>query len=298
MTHQNRDRFPIVILVIVLIAIFLTVFGFAIFSRVLHREAIIGDDSIHYGVYPSIISELAAWAGTKPYVDLEDLMKKIIAEHYGTRHTDVIEQALRLWSDAYNYAIPTDVDQYGALRTGPAYPFYTEAPADYEAAVAPQDKFAMAHLSSKGMFNAYQEEKIENLPKLEAEYTSQKRMCQMILEGCMLLDGIPDPNEELERLTNMGHFLYHTMTSGLNHKRLVILRTQRDAQTDAGKREEYKKAFRSLLKLERENAMAAIPYSQRDSVLGFEPSLEYIADPARIQWKLQQIDRELEKLTD
>lgn len=252
------------------------------------------DDSIHYGVYSSIITELAAWAGTKPYVDLEALMKRIIAEHYGETSADTVERALRLWSEAYEHAIPTDTDQYGALRTGPAYPFYVERPEDEAAAIPPQDKFAMFHLSSRGMFCVYQTEPYENLTRLEAEYTSQERMCTLLREGCALLDGITAPNEELARLGNLGHFLYHTMVSGLHHKRLVIIRTKRDAEPE--NRAIYAPAFCELLLNERENAAAAIPYAELDSSLGFEPSLMYTADRAHIEWKLRQIDLELEKL--
>ena len=256
-------------------------------------------DSIHYGVYPSIITELAKWALTKPYVDLEGLMKKIIVSHYGERSADEIERALRLLSDAYNYSIPTNTDQYGALRTGPAYPFYVEMPEPEEDAIPPQDKFAMYHLSSHGMFRIYQTAPASEHARLEAEYASQEQMCALIRAACDGLDRIPGKNEELERLTNLAHFLYHTTVSGLNHKRMVLLRMERDSDPDpAAARKRLKPRFRELLLRERANAEAAIPYAELDSSLGFEPSLEYIADRAHIEWKLAQVDRELEKLDE
>ena len=254
------------------------------------------DESIHYGVYPSIITELAKWALTKPYVDLEDLMRRIIISHYGETAACDVEKALRLWSDAYDYSIPTDTDQYGALRTGPAYPFYVERPVVEADAIPPQNKSAMFKLSSHGMINFYQTVPISEHARLEAEYASQARMCELLREGCAVLDGIRDKNEELERLANLGHYLYHTTVSGLNHKRLVLLRMERDNAPDPSAREALKPKFRELLLTERANAEAAIRYAELDSVLGFEPSMEYIADPAHIEWKLAQIDRELEKL--
>ena len=77
---------------------------------------------------------------------------------------------------------------------------------------------------------------------------------------------------------------------------MVLLRMERDSDPDPAVREKMKPKFRELLIRERANAEAAIPYAERDSSLGFEPSLEYTADRAHIEWKLAQIDRELEKL--
>ena len=51
-----------------------------------------------------------------------------------------------------------------------------------------------------------------------------------------------------------------------------------------------------ILACERKNAEAAIPFVEYDSVLGFEPSIEYVTDRKRIEWKLDQVDREAEKL--
>ena len=138
----------------------------------------------------------------------------------------------------------------------------------------------MFKLSSHGMIRFYHTVPASERAKLEAEYASQSKMCGLLEAGCRVLDGIPDKNEELERLANLGHYLYHTTVSG----------------PDEAAREALKPAFRALLLAERANAEAAIPYAQLDSSLGYEPSMEYTADPEHIAWKLAQIDRELEKL--
>ena len=51
-----------------------------------------------------------------------------------------------------------------------------------------------------------------------------------------------------------------------------------------------------LLKVEKENAIAAIPIVEFDSVIGFEPSMEYVTDRYRIEWKISQVDAEIELL--
>ena len=46
----------------------------------------------------------------------------------------------------------------------------------------------------------------------------------------------------------------------------------------------------NLLKEEMLNAESAIPFVQKDSRLGWEPSMEYMTDEEHIRWKLRQID--------
>ena len=42
-----------------------------------------------------------------------------------------------------------------------------------------------------------------------------------------------------------------------------------------------------LLREEVENAESAIPFAEKDSRLGWEPSMEYIGDAEKIRWKLR-----------
>jgi hypothetical protein len=45
-----------------------------------------------------------------------------------------------------------------------------------------------------------------------------------------------------------------------------------------------------ILNDERENVLRALPLVQADSRLGWDPRMEYVCDPARIQWKLRLLD--------
>ena len=45
-----------------------------------------------------------------------------------------------------------------------------------------------------------------------------------------------------------------------------------------------------ILKSERENVERAIPIVQRDSRLGWDPRMEYVCDPERLEWKLRLLD--------
>nr|MBQ4319600.1 hypothetical protein [Clostridia bacterium] len=108
-------------------------------------------DSIHFGVYPSFITEITKWAFCEPRVDLNELIPKILAMHFGHDEIDKIDKAMHLWSDALANMVPTDLDQYGALRVGPGHPFYVkiegrelvEVKGRMQLPYQPQDKFAM-----------------------------------------------------------------------------------------------------------------------------------------------------------
>ena len=45
-----------------------------------------------------------------------------------------------------------------------------------------------------------------------------------------------------------------------------------------------------LLDREKANAVSAIPLVEADSRLGWEPSMEYVCDRWRLEWKLRQLE--------
>ena len=56
--------------------------------------------------------------------------------------------------------------------------------------------------------------------------------------------------------------------------------------------------MQALLNEEKENARETIPIVEYDSVLGFEPSMEYVCDRYRLEWKMSQVEREIERLSE
>ena len=53
-------------------------------------------------------------------------------------------------------------------------------------------------------------------------------------------------------------------------------------------------AMESLAQREIENARATIPLVERDSRLGWEPSMEYMTDAAHLRWKIEQVQAVLQ----
>jgi len=76
----------------------------------------------HYGFVPSFISKLSKWMFTEPRLDSDEVLKAVLKNEFGTENSKTVDEALKLWSEAINCFTPTDSDQYGAFRAGPAYP--------------------------------------------------------------------------------------------------------------------------------------------------------------------------------
>lgn len=254
-------------------------------------------DSIHYGVYPSFISELSKWAFCEPRVDLEELIPKLLAMHFGNEQVDELCSAMRKWSEAFANMVPTNEDQYGALRIGPAYPLYSGLePGGGEA--PPQDKFAF-HKLVFGMYHNtyfYVSRGDAGEVRIPKEIKAYEYVKKCIDEGLAILDGIKVKNDELLRLINMGRFMSNTIVTVLHTKNFFILDEAKKVCED---KQELAKIIHDMVEIledERQNAIDTIPISEFDSILGFEPSMEYVTDKRRLLWKINQVENEIEKL--
>lgn len=255
-------------------------------------------DSIHYGVYPSFISEIAKWAFAEPRVDLNELIPKILAMHFGKKEIDKIDTAMKKWSEAFAHMVPSHEDQYGSLRVGPAHPFYAGKSGKWDGASPPQDKFASAKLGP-GMYESVYQYRAKGIPgdiRMPYEIKEFEMVKDLLWEGIELLERVEEKNEELLRLVNMGHFMYRTIITTLNRKNYFLLDQTRMTTENEDERRATVQKMIALLRAEQENARAAIPLVEYDSILGFEPSLEYMGDKERIEWKIQQVEEEIEML--
>lgn len=254
-------------------------------------------DTIHYGVHPSFITEIAKWAFVEPLVDLKELIPKILAMHFGHEEIDRIDQAMKCWSEALANMVPTNEDQYGALRIGPAHPFYSVLGAD-DGVSPPQDKFAMYKLKG-GMYNKnyfYCSGGTEGDKRIHKEISAYEYVQDRLASGLDLLDGVSVKNEELLQLINMGRFMYRTICTVINRKRYFLLAKAKIAEENAEAKAAIIDQMMDLLKAEQNNAIDTIPLVEYDSALGFEPAMEYVTDRKRLEWKIHQVDTEIQKI--
>ena len=193
--------------------------------------------------------------------------------------------------------VPVDEDQYGPLRVGPSHPFYFGH--ERRTGISPpQDKFAM-HKLGIGMYDNVYYFRTKSVPielRMPKELEAFELVKKLLLEGIELLESVEEKNEELLRMINTGYFMYRTIITTLNIKRFFVQDQIRRYTEDEKERRDAILTMLDILAGERKNAEAAIPLVEFDSVLGYEPSMEYVTDRKRIEWKLDQVDREAEKL--
>ncbi len=79
-------------------------------------------ESHHMGWWPSIVSDLAKWAFWQPATSAEELLPKLACRDFGVAAAGHVLSAWQHWSEAILDYVPTNEDQYGPFRVGPAYP--------------------------------------------------------------------------------------------------------------------------------------------------------------------------------
>lgn len=255
-------------------------------------------ESHHFGFWPSFIGDLAKQCFIAENKDMDACLSDVLAARYEADNVDKMKEALRLWSEAIRCYTPSDADQYGAFRVGPSYPLCLIK------AVKPQSA-DYAHFGNRIMFVMYPADysPTNGLPcgrgmlpslRLDGELDCLDKMLSYMSEGVAILKEITNPNEELLYLINLGEYICCCIKTGIHAKewyrvtsKLRIAQTRQEVQELLGK-------VKALIEAERANAESAIPLVERDSRLGWEPSMEYMTDSEHIRWKLRHLDYVLE----
>ncbi len=251
-------------------------------------------ESHHFGFYPSFISRLSKWVFSDPDTPMEQHLRDILAGEYGgtVKETDKIIEALNLFSEAIRFYTPTDNDQYGAFRIGPAFPFSFLVP--YKNPSMPG-----AHFGNR-IYHAYyttwySHEVIfdKGAPvsvRLLAELRSLEKMLSHLQKGVQILESISSLQKELGSLINLGKYLCHCVITGIHAKKWSRLIGHFHAAESNEAVLKILDEMEALLHAEYLNAEDTIPLVRTDSRLGWEPSMEYMGNEERIRWKLKHTE--------
>lgn len=247
-------------------------------------------ESHHYGFYPSFIGDLSNYIFMSGS-DSETEFDKVIAKYFGAENKETVKEALDLWSKAVANFIPSEDDQYGPFRVGPSFPFNLK-----RIFALPSDPDA--HFGSRICFVDYGKRFPQNYmskntyPSLrvpvEIKYLEKAKL--LMQDGVEILSRISDPNEELERLINMGRYIVTVITTGINMKRWYSTKNQIFAQTDRNAVQRLIDELEAILLSEKMNSKSAIEFVEKDSRLGWEPSMEYVGGRENILWKIKQVE--------
>jgi len=94
----------------------------------------------------------------------------------------------------------------------------------------------------------------------------------------------------------LGHFILLCVRTTVHVKHWYLLnQALRSPQTDTVSRHKTLERMLELGRAEIANARAAIPLVEADSRLGWEPSMEYMTDRERLDWKIGQVTQVIDE---
>ena len=243
-------------------------------------------ECIHYGFYPSIVSDLGKWSFFTEIKPIEEVYDELLKRDFG-ENADEVKKAFESIGDAIaNYPI-SDGDQYGAFRIGPAYPLWLNGNKDS----MPPAEYAMFKNIFIVPYTPYITPR-DSLPgvRLPEEMEELKTML-VHLEKCIeILKSTNSSNIKLHKLANMAEYMKNTCITVYNIKELYLLRSKMNFECDRDKLDEIIDGMREILLREKENVENTIPLTRKDSIIGWEPSMEYVGDEKALSWKLRQLD--------
>lgn len=257
-------------------------------------------DNHHYGWWPSVITVLGKWYFQSPQADPGCLLKKLAERLSSSEAAEYLLKAWDLWSEAIQYYIPSNEDQYGPFRVGPSYPLIfhpnitrTMASKEITFPTAPFAHFG--HSIIKTIYQPF--ENIGQMPggiRYPAELRSLRRMLQLWRRGVAMMEKTleltPEPKRAgIETELNLGRFIANCIVTGINTKRWWVLNTALTGSTSVEKSLRLLDKIETLAIAEIGNANATIPLVEADSRLGWEPSMEYVCDRWHLEWKIRQV---------
>ena len=245
----------------------------------------------HFGWWPSFISDLENEAYVEGGIPFDEHLRLVAARDFGPDNADAAIAVWNEWSRNHEDYSPSDMNQYGTFRIGPAYPFTfggaivkrDEFPGLKHASNWPADICRMdyllegyvAQLKPERMDNEFLAKEGELLEPMAAAYSAGAKKFEKMAKS---LSGRRRANA-LEMAT-LGEYLAACTRTAVNVKRGGIAHRNKD-----------KAALLAAAKAEYANAKATLPLVERDSRLGWEPSMEYCGGPAQIRWKLSLMEK-------
>ena len=250
----------------------------------------------HFGYYPSFITEIEKLAFEYNADTSENILKRVIGK-FSEGQTEECIKAFDLWSKAIRLYMPTDDEQYCAMRVGPAYPLalgiFPTAPERLQTekllfggGITEEYHLISGRKSAEGLFTLHS-------VRMRTEMKILADIIKLIKQGINIFKSLKVKNKEIKRLINMGEYMVCCFTTDINVKkmyiyrqRLLIAATNKEVASIIG-------GIKKLGKAEITNAEKALKIVDKDSALGYEPSMGYGGDRAHIEWKIRQVNNML-----
>lgn len=245
----------------------------------------------HYGLWPSVISEMGKWLYWTPAPEPEEILYKLAKRNFTEALAQQALEVWKLWCEGFSHYFSANEDQYGPFRVGPAYPLSIARRGKMN---IPEEDYA-SFGSRICMTDYYPHERGRvslgnfRFPHEIQELTEMKRLFD---EGNKLLESIVDQltgwrKKDAEYMLNLGRFISHCCTTTVHTKQFYIGISKIFSSTDESEIRETVAKLQAICDEEIRNAEETIPLVEFDSRLGWEPSMEYMTDRAHLEWKIK-----------
>ena len=250
-------------------------------------------DSHHYGFYPSFISELAKWCFTVPKPNGEEIIDKILIRDWGEENLEAVRKAFRLLSDGLHYT--GSLDQYNAMRIGPAYPLVLFNDWDIKIPFGKNTLHGENKICSPNYGAPIHKD--GQLEQYQGETRLYEKCYPMFEEGYKILNSIwptlpENKRDDARRIAGIAEFMGRAVLTNY-HVRIWYLHKIGLALGEPADFERHLSEIERIGKAELENAKSALPVVDFDSRLGYEPTMEYMGDREAIEWKIDILERVL-----
>lgn len=257
----------------------------------------------HYGWWNCVASDLGKWSSWENFEpDYDSLLEKIAVRDYG-KDADKVLAAWKCWSEAMDYYVASNEDQYGPWRVGAAYPFIFQ-PNITRTLSAKEIQFptaSYAYVGYKIIKTLYQPfENIYQAPgflRFPAELRRLEQMLSLWKKGIAEVDAMEE-TEESQLLKALGVYICCAIQTTMHIKQwwLKNMALQTAPTAEAGLK--ILDEITAIASAEKENVQRAFPAVETDSRLGWEPSEEYVCDPWHLNWKLRQLESAMGEVAD
>ncbi|MEI6503570.1 MAG: hypothetical protein WCP21_21370, partial [Armatimonadota bacterium] len=179
-------------------------------------------ESHHFAWWPSFVNELAKCAYWEPRTTTEEMADKLAARDFGPQAAPLVVECWHHWSDAWPYYVPTNEDQYGPFRVGPAYPLLFQEERE-KFPDAPYAHFGNEILSTH--YNPHKPEDLETEIGLLGKLKSGWEEGLVSLEKALAVT----PERKLfgaQRMLGLGKFIRLCVQTTINTKRWWLLKQQ------------------------------------------------------------------------
>ena len=213
-------------------------------------------------------------------------MRTTWAKHLAGDEYEALLEAMKSVDESIRHCVPSNENQYGPYRIGPAFPFSMKG--NYKKPNTPDMMFGN---SIYKVINIAADN-IRVSPyslRVRDELRLARQALQLTRDGLKALRKIKHKTPELKKLIDLVQFLSHCHQTAVNYKEFYICHTKLLASGNLEEIHRLADRIEQIAHREIKNTQAAIPLVQRNSDFGYEASMGYQCDEAALRWKLKHM---------